>query len=471
MKYYFTYLFIFLVNISVAQNWIEVPNQLNTDAQCLYTDSIDNLLYLGGIFGLNGADTVRGVATWDNSEISGLAQGIMNFMGGATCGLAVREITRFQNKIYVGGYGTDFTVGDSIWTRGIGVWDGTAWDSIHYGLIDDWGETSGVEELKVIDGELFVAGGFTKIEPDQLFVNGLAKFDGTTWSDVYNFPQFETSIIKCIAKYNNEIYLAGVILDPYPYDTMYNICHFNGTEWKMLGNGIGGAFSEILDMTVYNGKLYVCGSFNKFDRALNPGNRIAAWNGTNWEEVVDIQGASESSYAYVKDMCVYNGELYVVGRFEKVNGYAASNFAKFDGTDWCVYDDVFDSWVNQIEVYDNEIYISGFFENINSTPVLRLAKLSASATPYNCSSIIGIEENNKSDFLISPNPVESELHIEFNELGDHCIKIVDFQGRVVGGTVTQLSQITLDVTNLDVGIYVVIITEQGNITEQKIVKL
>lgn len=470
MKLYFTYLFIVFTTISDAQNWIEVPNQINTDAQCLYTDSIDNLLYLGGIFGLNGTDTVRGVATWNNSTISGLAEGMMNFMGGATSGIAITDIERFQNKIYVSGDGPDFTVGDSIWTRNIGVWDGTAWDSIHYGLIDNWGESSGVTDLKVIDGELYVAGGFTKIEPDQLFVNGLAKFDGNTWYDVHNFPQFETSIVKCIAKYNNEIYVAGVLLDNYPYDTMYNICHYNGTEWKMLGNGIGGAFSEITDMQVYDGKLYVCGSFNKFDRPLNPGNRIAAWDGTAWEEVVNIQGASESSYAYVKDMCVYNGELYVVGRFEKVNGYSASNFAKFDGIDWCVYDDVFDSWVNQIEVYDNEIYISGFFDSINSTPVLRLAKLSATATPYNCSSIIGVEESNKPDFLISPNPTTKELHIEFNQVGNQQIKILDFQGRVVSENNTQFNVLTINVSNLESGAYFVVVSQQGKVTIQKIVK-
>lgn len=48
-------------------------------------------------------------------------------------------------------------------------------------------------------------------------------------------------------------------------------------------------------MLVYNDKLYVCGSFSKYDRALNPGNRIAVWDGFNWSEVVDIQGSTESS--------------------------------------------------------------------------------------------------------------------------------------------------------------------------------
>ena len=142
----------------------------------------------------------------------------MNFMGTNTCGVSLTDIVRFQDKIYVGGSVTDFTVGDSIWTRGIGVWDGTAWDSIHFGLLDNWNETSGITEMTVIDNDLYVGGPFTKIEPLQLSVNSIAKYDGITWTNVNNFPKFETSIVKVISKFNNEIYVAGVILETYPYD-------------------------------------------------------------------------------------------------------------------------------------------------------------------------------------------------------------------------------------------------------------
>lgn len=411
-----------------GQSWMEVPQiQLNTYSHCLYTDTVDNLLYLGGMFGLNGTDTVRGVAIWDNNTVSGCAEGLDNFTGGSTCNIPLTEIVRFQDKIYVGGGVTDFTVGDSIWTRGIGVWDGVAWDSINVGLLDDYGQTEGVLELKVIGNHLYVGGSFTNIDGAE--ANGLAKFDGTTWSTVHDFPEWGASnLVRHIAEYNGEIYVAGVILDTYPYDTMYNICRYNGSEWEQLGEGIGGTFSSIRGMEVYDGKLYVFGGFNKADRPQNPGNRIAAWNGSYWEQVGDIQG----TFAEVKDVAVLNDELYMVGVFDSVNGYPSHNFAKFDGVDWCTYPDIFDTSIEQIEAYHNDIYITGFFSDISGTPINRYAKFDPNATPTECHSVIGINELGLENFEIYPNPTDGDINISLNASVEPTkIELLNLNGQVL----------------------------------------
>jgi trimeric autotransporter adhesin len=255
----------FVINILIilgcptlfGQSWIEVPQiQLNAYSHCLYTDTIDNLLYFGGLFGLNGTDSVRGVATWDNSTISGCGEGINSFYQSFQSGVPLSEIVRFQDKIYVGGGATQFTVGDSIWTRGIGVWDGVAWDSVNVPLMNDFGNPTGVLEMKAIGDILYVGGGFTNIN-GITEANGLAKFDGTTWSTVHDFPEWggtSVNVVRHIEEFNGEIYVAGQLTDSYPYDTMYNICKFNGSEWVQLGDGIGGGFSEILGMEVFQGK-------------------------------------------------------------------------------------------------------------------------------------------------------------------------------------------------------------------------
>ncbi len=411
-----------------GQSWMEVPQiQLNAYSHCLYTDTVDNLLYFGGMFGLNGTDTVRGVATWDNSTVSGCAEGLNNYTGGSTCNIPLTEIVRFQDKIYVGGGVTDFTVGDSIWTTGIGVWDGVAWDSIHVSLLNEYGYTASVTELKVIGNSLYVAGDFTNI--NGITVNGLAKFDGTNWSAIHDFPQWSGSnVVRHIAEYNGEIYVAGVILDTYPYDTMYNICRYNGSEWEQLGEGIGGTFSSIRGMEVYDGKLYVFGGFNKADRPQNPGNRIAVWNGAYWEQVVDIQG----SFAEVKDVAVLNDELYVVGRFEFVNGNPSNNFAKFDGVNWCTYPDVFDTYIEQIEAYDNNIYITGFFSDISGTPINRYAKFNPSATPTECHSVIGMNELDLENFEIYPNPTDGDINISLNASVEPTrIELLNLKGQIL----------------------------------------
>jgi hypothetical protein len=416
-----------------GQSWVQVPIDLNAYSHCLYTDTTDNLLYFGGMFGMNGSDTVRGVAVWDNNTVSGCAEGLMNFMGGDQSGVPVSEIMRFQDKIYVGGGATLFTVGDSIWTRGIGVWDGVIWDSINVGLLDDYGQPDGVGEMKVIGNYLYVGGSFTNINGAE--ANGLAKFDGSNWSAVHAFPQWggtSLNLVRDIAEYNGEIYVAGVLTDGYPYDTMYNICRFNGSEWEQLGEGIGGGFSTVFGMEVYNGKLFVCGSFNKLDRPGNPGNRIAVWNGSYWEQVVDIYGSSESSYAVVKDMAVLNGELYVVGEFENVNGNPANNFAKFDGVNWCSYPDVFDAFIDQVEAYDNEIYITGFFTEISGAPISLYAKFDPNSIPTECHSVLSLKEFDSDNFEIYPNPTDGAINISHNASVEPTrIELLNLNGQIL----------------------------------------
>lgn len=416
-----------------GQSWIEVPQiQLNAYSHCLYTDTTDNLLYFGGMFGLNGTDTVRGLATWDNNTVSGCAEGLMNFTGGNTCNIPITEIMRFQDKIYVGGGVTDFAVGDSIWTRGIGVWDGVAWDSIHVGLEDEYGQTAGVTEMKVINNELYIGGSFLFID-GTIEANGLAKFDGITWSAVHDFPDWggtSVNVVRHIEEYNGEIYVAGQLTDSYPIDTMLNICRFNGSEWEQLGEGIGGTFSSIRGMEVYDGKLYVFGGFNKTDRPQNPGNRIAVWNGTYWEQVVDIQGA----FAEVKDVAVLNGELYVIGTFEYVNGIPAHNFAKFDGVEWCTYPDVFDAFIDQVEAYDNELYITGFFTEISGAPISLYAKFDPNATPTECHSVIGLKELGIENFEVYPNPTDGDVNISLNasvEPTTTTIELLNLKGQIL----------------------------------------
>jgi len=468
-KLYFSLLFILGCPTLHSQSWVPVPVQLNSYAHCLYTDSVDNLLYLGGLFGLNGTDSVRGVAIWDNNTISGCGEGINSFYQSFHCGVPLSEIVRFQNKIYVGGGATQFTVGDSIWTKGVGIWDGMEWDSINVALLSDLGNPTGVLEMKAIGNTLYVGGGFTNIN-GTTEANGLAKFDGTNWSAVHDFPNWggtNVNVVRHIAEYNGEIYVAGQLADTYPYDTMFNICRFNGTKWEQLGDGIGGGFSTVYDMEVYNGKLYVCGSFSKQDRPLNPGNRIAVWNGAYWEQVVDIQGSSPGSYAYVKDMAVLNGELYIVGSFEKVNGYPASNFAKYNGSEWCTYPDVFDAFIDQVEVYEDEVYITGYFSDISGAPISLYAKFDSNATPTNCVSVVGVEVYSDKDFAIYPNPSTGDISISVS-YGVHAttVELLDLDGRVLS-TVPFSEQISFKQAP---GMYLIRLSdERGTLSVRKII--
>ena len=264
-----------------SQNWQALGLNLNSDIKVLYTDTVDNQLYFGGNFYYNsgiGDDTLRGIASWDGATFNRLGKGIDYSNISGTTPNPVYSIVRFQNEIYVGGM---FSMVGDYWVNGIAKWNGIAWDTIAGGVTDIWNNRGLINDMKVINNELYVAGGFDTVGGNNINANSLAKFNGVNWSAVHNFPKWDyhannQNIVEVIAEYNGELYVGGRFSDSAPIDTMYNICRWNGTNWEQLGNGIGGGFSWIKDMEVYKGKLYVAGSFNKTDNPNNPGNRIAA---------------------------------------------------------------------------------------------------------------------------------------------------------------------------------------------------
>lgn len=102
----------------------------------------------------------------------------------------------------------------------------------------------------------------------------------------------------------------------------------NLPSWSSVGEiyGIGG--SVIRCSEVYNGELYVGGSFDAIDGVV--AKNIAKWNGTNWTAVNGCSSIEVNSYQPA-GMEVYNGELYVTFRNaiahypQKWNGYSWSN--------------------------------------------------------------------------------------------------------------------------------------------------
>ena len=60
-------------------------------------------------------------------------------------------------------------------------------------------------------------------------------------------------------------------------------------------------------------------------------------------------------------MAVYQGNLYIAGNFEGLNGH--KEIVYWDGTQWkpLVTGILGDSWVNCMTVYKDELYIGGYF--------------------------------------------------------------------------------------------------------------
>jgi len=195
------------------------------------------------------------------------------------------------------------------------------------------------------------------------------------------------SSVVAITEFNGKLIATG------QFDTVggnipaNNIAAWDGTSWSTLGSGISLSSSSIIGhtttinaMTVYNGDLYVAGTFDTAGGV--PVNCIAKWDGTTWSPVGSgIKLHLENDQAFA--MAVFNNALYVGGRFDTVGGIPATNIAKWDGSSWSAVaaglgvarNTVFadSDAVISLAVYNNMLVAGGGFTNASGLSVNNIA--------------------------------------------------------------------------------------------------
>src|SRR5262249_46353317 len=153
--------------------------------------------------------------------------------------------------------GGQFTTAGGLISNSIARWDGSSWSSMGTGMNYPGCYGCGiVNALIEFKGKLIAGGNFS--EAGGLSVNGLAQWDGTSWSDVgsgvtradYYSPQ-----VNALAIYNGDLIVGGTF--KMAGDTIVNgIARWDGTSWFPLGTGIDYQYgASVLALSVYNGKL------------------------------------------------------------------------------------------------------------------------------------------------------------------------------------------------------------------------
>jgi len=131
-----------------GSQWHALGKGTNDLVWTLYTDTADNLLYAGGNFTyVDDTIPANHIACWDGQKWSGLRDSANDFQDNPYA----LAITRFDDKIFVGGFNSTNTF--------LSEWDGTNWSKVQgpYGVI---------KALSVYKGNLYVGGGFTSVNGD-----------------------------------------------------------------------------------------------------------------------------------------------------------------------------------------------------------------------------------------------------------------------------------------------------------------
>jgi len=283
-------------------------------------------------------------------------------------GTAVSSITSYDGQPVIGG---TFSIKDGEPADRIARWDGSAWQPIGTGMSDGFNPL--VSALTVYDGDLIAGGRFESAGGQT--VNNIARWDGSSWQPLGEGVDW---LVNALIEYEGDLIVGGWFENA-GGETVNRIARWDGSAWHDLNGGVtgGNGTTSIDDMVIYNGDLFVGGTFDT--AGGTSANFIARWDGSNWHSVA---GGMDNS---VRALEVFDGDLYAAGFFATAGGQGSTwGIARFDGKDW--HDlggsqggGLLGSVAGQtLTVYNDALIVGGNFTNVffngNSNDIIRLAR-------------------------------------------------------------------------------------------------
>jgi len=259
-------------------------------------------------------------------------------------------------------------------------WNGSSWQNFGPPLFK-------VPATMIEFGGRLHVGGSHNALPGSPF-DGFGVLDGGSWKalqvgDDQTPPETQTTgfngPLNAAVVYNGELVVGGRS-DFINGSRIAGVARWDGYSWKSLGSGlrtINGSnyiISEVKNLVVFDGQLYAQGSFNNAGGQVSWG--FARWNGTVWTSI--DPGLSTQVSALV----VYNGELYA-GYGIPFSGGTATGLAKWNGSTWTsvvgLENRQPDGRINSCLVYSmvvwqGQLIVAGSFLQVNGIPADTLAR-------------------------------------------------------------------------------------------------
>lgn len=217
-----------------------------------------------------------------------------------------------------------------------------------------------------LDTTLYLSGWFY-LAGDTLISPGVVQWDGQqyaplgcgiNWDCVGALGPGAGAQVVAIEEWNDGIYFGGYF-DHAGVQPVNNIARWDGAQWHAVGGGIDG---PIYSIKPYPDGVYVAGAFNHADTVSAEG--LARWDGSQWHDVHDLPLLDGTGGNLIKDVEIYNGEVYIGGNF--TDGVSMRDIARFDGSEWVVVGNGFIGTVSEVKrmaVHDGLLYVAGAFSN------------------------------------------------------------------------------------------------------------
>ena len=267
-------------------------------------------LVVAGWLRTAGSKPVNGIARWTDRGWEPLGEGIVPGFS-----LAILD-----DRLYAGE-----------WVGTVAVWDGQSWTRLPASPLNS------LRALLVHDGELYAAGTFGS--------NGrVARFDGQAWHVLGG--DFDDEV-AALGFFRGDL-IAGGRFRHYQGAPCGYVARWSGTTWEPIGSGIDqNEYMGVSAIEEYGDRLVVGGWFSSCGFVPSPG--LAAWDGSAWSALAGAPAA------YVNDLMVMDGKLYVAGAF--AGDYAS--VAQWDGATWTSHG--LEQWALGLASYHGQLTAVGGF--------------------------------------------------------------------------------------------------------------
>lgn len=379
---------------------------------------------------------VRGVCTLDGGQIDTLESGVDGY---------VNKAIWYNGRLIAGGMFSDagpppFGVP---FTKDIASYDTVTqtWSS----LTPTAGINAAVECMEVYNNELYIGGRMTTI--NGVTCNRIAKYNGSSWTNVAGGVSGSTEAIFCMAIYHGQLYIGGDFqLAGTGSMPVWYIARWDGTQWDSVGGGMNAPVQALIVDTV-NDVLYVGGGFTRAGDATAYG--VAVWNDSIWAPV----GVGTDTLWGTRCLAMYNGNIVAGGANVTITslGDTIRNVYTYDGTKWTSLDGGTSNSVLEMCVYNGNLYVGGGFSQVGyGIPANRIACYGTT-----CPTSVGISEQPPPvPFSMYPNPADDVLHITAQDPGELIFRMYNSSGQLVKEQKFR-SQLDYSTAELAAGVYTV----------------
>lgn len=263
---------------------------------------LPEVLVVAGFFDRAGDILAHNLAMYDGSRWTALESPLVPNQ--------INSVCVYEGRLIV--------AGGSSSPSEIACFDGVTWSSL--------GTMSGASTMKVIDGSLYVGGGFTSI--NGVAASRIARWDGHAWSALGDGLD---SGPKAIVGFGGKIVAAGffTLAGGAPAN---RIAAWDGAAWSPLGDGLDNTVSAL---TVFENALIAGGTF--LNAGGQPAKYIARWNGQSWDS---MNGGNLAMGRSVTMLTTYHGELLAgcTGSMGAQLHVPYNVMARWNGVQWSTLD-------------------------------------------------------------------------------------------------------------------------------------